>query len=591
MSGLRGGIRQRLEGATEGGSSSSAQPVEANGIRKRLRREGGASEASSFTPFTSAIKRDWGRGKLQANTAQEYATKAAAQGARDLGKIAKTSDTRHAHRDLARAIGWPSQYPHMDWIDIPTPDGPLTPHPIICPIKVFERMLQDIHKFNRILRGDDGDIKKFWRGMRNTKIFDGVKDSLDFTRSIPLGVHGDKAACTKTQSLMTIAWTSLLGTGSTKDTHQVFTVIRAADMVEGTLSAIWDRFAWSMNALSDGVIPPLDFRGNPHPEAGRIIAKGWKASLIHVRADWEFAAHPETVNQPAWNAEPNMCFFCNASNSVPGLRWSDFSAEAGWRSTRRSHESYKAMLAHEGKPLPPLFKVKTLRMEGVQVDVLHAVDQGLASHCVANVFIEVMRDSLVGTNWHEKLRDLQDKLKAHGKTSGHKIDGELTFERIKTKGEWPKLKAKAANTRHISRFALRLCQEFNSGSAHDMRRLGVMQQLVRFYDIVETEGRFLTETARSELPVIAESLLTMYGALSREALASRVRCWKMTQKFHMFQHCCDRPILNPRVGWTYADEDLQNLIKHVGMSCHPRRLAERVFHKWFVFLSEAEREA
>eukprot|EP00959_Pyramimonas_sp_CCMP1952_P258105 5394627-Pyramimonas_sp.AAC.1 len=127
--------------------------------------------------------------------------------------------------------------------------------------------------------------------------------------------------------------------------------------------------------------------------------------------------------------------------------------------------------------------------------MLHAVDLGLASHCVARVFIEVVRDNLHGRNWHAKLRDLQGRLKAHGKTSGHKIDGDLSFERINTKGDWPKQKAKAANTRHMTRFALLLCQEFNSGSAHDMRRLGVMQQLVRFCDIVENEGRLLTESA------------------------------------------------------------------------------------------------
>ena len=53
----------------------------------------------------------------------------------------------------------------------------------------------------------------------------------------------------------------------------------------------------------------------------------------------------------------------------------------------------------------------------------------------------------------------------------YKIQGPLTLARIKTSGDWPKLKAKAAATRHIMRYALKLAGQHNSGSIHDQRLL------------------------------------------------------------------------------------------------------------------------
>ena len=36
------------------------------------------------------------------------------------------------------------------------------------------------------------------------------------------------------------------------------------------------------------------------------------------------------------------------------------------------------------------FKIITLRLEGVMIDILHALDLGVASHVCANIFVEVL---------------------------------------------------------------------------------------------------------------------------------------------------------------------------------------------------------
>jgi hypothetical protein len=72
-----------------------------------------------------------------------------------------------------------------------------------------------------------------------------------------------------------------------------------------------------------------------------------------------------------------MCWLCNASPTIGPLVWTDGLATAGWRATMRSHEQYVAKLLADGVALSAVFKIKTLRLEGVMGDVLHALDKGL----------------------------------------------------------------------------------------------------------------------------------------------------------------------------------------------------------------------
>ena len=95
------------------------------------------------------------------------------------------------------------------------------------------------------------------------------------------------------------------------------------------------------------------------------------------------------------------------------------------------------------------------------IDTLHAMDQGLASHVIANVFVEIMALGHWGSNQKAQAAGLQEDMKftykVHNKTSkASKVQGDLTYERIKTSGEWPKLKAKAVATRHLAKFAAKL---------------------------------------------------------------------------------------------------------------------------------------
>ena len=111
-----------------------------------------------------------------------------------------------------------------------------------------------------------------------------------------------------------------------------------------------------------------------------------------------------------------------------------------------------------------------------------------------------------------------------------RIQGKITIERLRTSGEWPKLKAKAAATRHCAKFALHLAAKHCDGSDHELRRLGVAQCLNDFYNLIEEEGQFLSDSARRRLPQIGFDLGNMYAQLATEAKHNSRKLWKCNPK-------------------------------------------------------------
>jgi hypothetical protein len=252
------------------------------------------------------------------------------------------------------------------------------------------------------------------------------------------------------------------------------------------------------------------------------------------------------------------------------------------------HAAYLVKLEAEGKELPGLFKINTLIFDGVVIDVLHCVDQGLSCHVVANTFVEVMNESADwGTTQAQRCASLDADLRKWYKTDKRAmhVQGKLTWERIQADGDWPRLKAKAAAVRHVARYSHHLSILYDDGSAHAKRRRAVNQLLCRFYEIIDSEGRYLSVEAKLEIAEVGRLLLTIYTQLSEEAVAAMRRAWKETPKFHLFQHLCEvqcAGVGNPKFYWVYADEDLQRIMKAVALSCHSLNLAPMVLYKWLV---------
>ena len=163
------------------------------------------------------------------------------------------------------------------------------------------------------------------------------------------------------------------------------------------------------------------------------------------------------------------------------------------------------------------------------------------------------------------------------------MHGKITADRIRTKGGWPKLKAKAAATRHLARYVLDLVQRFGTAEKQDRQMLALCQLLCQFYDLLQKESQFLSAEAKDSLPKIGQRLVGIYTALATVAKESGSKTWKLMPKLHLFLHLCEWQALShgsPRYYWTYADEDLAGLMADVAASVHPRTMATSALFKW-----------
>ena len=266
------------------------------------------------------------------------------------------------------------------------------------------------------------------------------------------------------------------------------------------------------------------------------------------------------------------------------MRLTDCSIGAAWRATRRSHESYLAEIVAEGKPVPVLLdRVKGLRLDSIMIDVLHTVDQGVASHVIGNIFFEcISQRAFGGANQDENASLLQNLMKIYYQQNPtrSKFQGKLEMARIRTSKQWPKLRCKAAATRHLAKFALGLAQQHL-----DARRVAVCNLLCRFYWLLEAEGQFMSQEAKDELPRVGRIFCQLYTSLSAEAFAANAKRWKMSPKVHLFQHLTEHQAVelgNPKFYWVYCDEDLVGQMIEVAQTCHPTTVCTTAMFKWML---------
>ena len=235
-----------------------------------------------------------------------------------------------------------------------------------------------------------------------------------------------------------------------------------------------------------------------------------------------------------------------------------------------------------------------LRLECVMVDVLHTVDLGFASHIIGNVlwYFFVVCAILGGKNIEEKVAKCADNMQKWYKATKckYRLQGKLSEERLRAKGEWPKLKAKAAQTRYLARYALYVAKRFARLQSldefiklHDELCVAACQLLVEFYDILESQSAFLSDAAKARLPILANELTSVYTRLSNLAFNRSLKLWKLSPKMHLFLHLClHQAILygNPRYYWTYGDEDMVRILIGVADMVHPKTLAQSLLFKW-----------
>ena len=79
-----------------------------------------------------------------------------------------------------------------------------------------------------MIGGDDEASEIFWNSIRDTDFARNHEylPANDWKRIIPIGVHGDGGAFNKNDAVYTVAWNSLVASGSTTQTRILFTIIK-----------------------------------------------------------------------------------------------------------------------------------------------------------------------------------------------------------------------------------------------------------------------------------------------------------------------------------------------------------------------------
>ena len=544
-----------------------------------------SASPSANLPFNASMKRDWCQGRISAKQVQEYAFGAQQQGAVGVIDMAKAgSSGRHPqniHRSLVSMFGKPDGAPAFCWHDIPTKKGRVL-QPFMLPHEWFAALCREKPDlFNATIKGgDDSTCTAFWTCMAETPFLrrHPVLSRDMLSKTIPLGFYGDAGSFSHQDSLYVFTWNSMLGGGQTMSKKFLITCLKKSDIGPGTLDAIFKVIAWSFNALLTGIWPEVDWKGQPI-EGGSYLAGGLRGCLTQVRGDWEF--YTSIFAFPRWNQATNMCWLCQASSRGP-LRFTNFADDAAWRATRRTHESYVAELQAAGKPLPVLFvEVIGLRLESVMIDVLHTCDQGVASHIIGNIFEECLAQGVFcaggrAANLEALNKELLGWYTRCKITS--RVKGKLTQERIKTSAGWPKLKAKAAGTRHAMPFALELAQQHL-----DRRRVVLCQLFCEFYGLLDSQGMFLDSGAKQRLPILGKQICGLYAQLAQLSFQDGKKGWKVTPKVHLMLHLCEwqaPSVGNPRFFWVYSDEDFVGSMIEVAQSCHSSTMAPTAMVKW-----------
>ena len=152
---------------------------------------------------------------------------------------------------------------------------------------------------------------------------------------------------------------------------------------------------------------------------------------------------------------------------------------------------------------------------------------------------------------------------SRNKHIGSRLGG-LRFENFTDPGKphtaFPELSCKAAQARYLVPFGVELSRDpnLNSGSDHDMALLYALEHMQGFYDKMLVGPNFLSAATSAAMIDDAEKFLAFYTFLANHSAEHGILRFGYKPKHHYFYHMStDAVRMNPRLGWTYADEDRQ----------------------------------
>ena len=521
----------------------------------------------------------------------------------------------NCHRDLSRKLAMskidvaPTLEAQVQMLDVKAqpPKKVLAKCPILPP-HAFLGYLYRFHRseFNKHVVGPPGALRQFWEGVpaNDPRILGHPCEFLPKDNLVALRIHGDKVPIGKgdSRSVDVKSFSSFTGAdGPTWDTRWVMSAIvqqakfHGDDEDDSTDDAIWKILLWSFRALAAGKWPTKDWNGQPLGEpwskfSGNLCGE-FRFAMFGIAGDLDALCNDLGLQH--FNAVPMCCFKCPANRST--LPWSDLRPNAGWMARLYTLADWffmhKHILFQDGRVGLNLFHVL--------LDVLHILDLGTCQYILASILYSIAFDFGMVGDLDTKLIALEEHLqRAYTRLNtpaGEQLPHSKFMQiweggRRGAPAEFPQLHSKGAVCRHLAPAVKslllhinELCPALPNPTLHQ-EYLFLVDNLCQFYDLIAYEGIVLSEEAAQKCHDSLLAVSVCHQSLCNRARGENRRLFFMTEKAHYVAHMaidCKRGKLNPRAGWTYADEDFMGRVAQVCNACTRARGPMRVSKAFF----------
>ena len=577
-----------------------------------------APSSHGHSHLLSELLQQWSWGLISAVQVQTLCAAAAADGCPHpdvvkVGNISNAGAASNHHRDLMAFMNKRYLYdfslaPRLAGVPFKTVKGAesvfsMIQQPFVLPHELFAVLFDNFREefYVRLVGAGDhasaeGRVSAFWRGShpgdprkRDCEVF---QNNNYKKRGIPISLHGDGVPCSK-ESLMVLSWWSLLGVGSTLDTHFMsscyFTTTEATGEYN-TKPEVWKTIVWSLRACVLGVWPDRDHDDKPWARdsyesmrAGTPLAGGWFLVPWQFSGDTEFKI--KHLDIPGYWGSDHPCCSCRADRSGTNHSWMHLEDDAWWMDggSFKTHAEWLAWCTLFNTTPCLVFQAWSdgglgMSFFCIRGDVLHSMDLGVTLEVLGNVFHNMTKEPVDGgdpiipgedpqartaTLWNEikaQYRERGTEVQLSGLEHSWFFHGPTSFPVLSH--------AKAAEARHLAPVAFAVWRlYYDSANPKHVLIDRVLKCVVRFYNALVHDGWYLPRDEVRPFRTNMLLLLRTYLTLQRQAVRDHVIEWRFLPKHHYCYHIADEAqYQSPRLSWTYGGEDFVGKFAVLGES-------------------------
>ena len=221
----------------------------------------------------------------------------------------------------------------------------------------------------------------------------------------------------------------------------------------------------------------------------------------------------------------------------------------------------------EGISISVLFAIPGFLLSMVAIDVLHTADLGVSQEAFGNLFYAFFSHPLcTAPNRLLKIQQLWLRIQSYYKRALPSTTlNSLTAEMVKRSGKAPRLRAKAAETRHLVPFGVELAAEMAAAQPDSAVYKAMSDMFVHLLAFYNTFGKQPFDKALAASS--AKSFCMLYKQLHVHHAPGDL--FALKPKFHLFIELAEwqtEEIGDPSRFWCYQDDDFVGWVAKLATS-------------------------